>query len=83
MLGGADNPNGELPSYITGADTRRSSELKVFILDTDAAQYYPFDGERVCYDGVSIPESEIWSEHPDRSKHGVVLVAESITGKAA
>ncbi|SVJ01501.1 InsB [Shigella sonnei] len=21
MLGGADNPNGELPSYITGADT--------------------------------------------------------------
>ena len=62
---------------------RRSSELKVFILDTDAAQYYPFDGERVCYDGVSIPESEIWSEHPDRSKHGVVLVAESIIGKAA
>ncbi|MCV4861155.1 hypothetical protein OFB63_34415, partial [Escherichia coli] len=52
---------------------RRSSELKVFILDTDAAQYYPFDGERVCYDGVSIPESEIWSVHPDRSKHGVVL----------
>ncbi|EHO7055027.1 hypothetical protein KJI57_005148 [Escherichia coli] len=62
---------------------RRSSELKVFILDTDAAQYYPFDGERVCYDGKSIPESEIWSEHPDRSKHGVVLVAESTTGKAA
>lgn len=62
---------------------RRSSELKVFILDTDAAQYYPFDGERVCYDGVSIPESEIWSEHPARSKHGVVLVAESIIGNAA
>lgn len=62
---------------------RRSSELKVFILDTDTAQYYPFDGERVCYDGKSIPESEIWSEHPDRSKHGVVLVAESTTGKAA
>ena len=62
---------------------RRSSELKVFILDTDTAKYYPFDGERVCYDGKSIPESEIWSEHPDRSKHGVVLVAESITGKAA
>ncbi|EJZ2267101.1 hypothetical protein ODQ07_003784 [Escherichia albertii] len=62
---------------------RRSSELKVFILDTDTAQYYPFDGERVCYDGKSIPESEIWSEHPDRSKHGVVLVAESIIGNAA
>ncbi|SRI84615.1 InsB [Shigella sonnei] len=24
MLGGADNPNGELPSYITGADIQRS-----------------------------------------------------------
>ncbi len=23
MLGGADNPNGELPSYITGADSER------------------------------------------------------------
>lgn len=22
MLGGADNPNGELPSYITGADIK-------------------------------------------------------------
>ncbi|HGA8172774.1 TPA: hypothetical protein ACITQW_002908 [Salmonella enterica subsp. enterica serovar Saintpaul] len=26
MLGGADNPNGELPSYITGANT----DAKVF-----------------------------------------------------
>ncbi|XJL73929.1 hypothetical protein AB2E70_19720 [Escherichia coli] len=24
MLGGADNPNGELPSYITGADNNSS-----------------------------------------------------------
>ncbi len=28
MLGGADNPNGELPSYITGADTGASSGSK-------------------------------------------------------
>lgn len=27
MLGGADNPNGELPSYITGADNKNRSEL--------------------------------------------------------
>lgn len=27
MLGGADNPNGELPSYITGADR---ADAKVF-----------------------------------------------------
>ncbi|HAP6004983.1 TPA: hypothetical protein IVA66_24055 [Escherichia coli] len=27
MLGGADNPNGELPSYITGADTKQKVEF--------------------------------------------------------
>lgn len=26
MLGGADNPNGELPSYITGADNNTRSD---------------------------------------------------------
>ena len=30
MLGGADNPNGELPSYITGADTRQQEKLLPF-----------------------------------------------------
>ncbi|WP_109538234.1 hypothetical protein [Escherichia coli] len=79
----SDNEQYEGEKVLWQHIARRSSELKVFILDTDTAQYYPFDGERVCYDGKSIPESEIWSEHPDRSKHGVVLVAESITGKAA
>lgn len=56
---------------------RQSKDLVVFILDTDSARYLPFDGDRIEYDGKSIPESEIWSEHPDTSKHGVVLVAES------
>ncbi|CTB79504.1 InsB [Shigella sonnei] len=28
MLGGADNPNGELPSYITGADICRASGME-------------------------------------------------------
>ncbi len=35
MLGGADNPNGELPSYITGANTkiiRSDSDTLVLIL---------------------------------------------------
>ncbi len=27
MLGGADNPNGELPSYITGADTVKKHKM--------------------------------------------------------
>lgn len=36
MLGGADNPNGELPSYITGADIRElraemSGEMLVLV----------------------------------------------------
>ncbi|HAX4744857.1 TPA: hypothetical protein JZF62_004645 [Escherichia coli] len=26
MLGGADNPNGELPSYITGANNRTAKQ---------------------------------------------------------
>lgn len=31
MLGGADNPNGELPSYITGADTGKPvDEIEVY-----------------------------------------------------
>lgn len=56
---------------------RQSKSLRVYILDTDSAQYFPFDGTRVEYDGKSIPEAEIWSEHPDTTKHAVVLVAES------
>lgn len=27
MLGGADNPNGELPSYITGADRKQCRHI--------------------------------------------------------
>ena len=30
---------------------RRSTNLKVFILDTDSARYYPFDGERISWTG--------------------------------
>ncbi len=56
---------------------RQSSELDVYILDSDMAKFYPYNGYRLCYDGVSIPESAIWSSHPDCSQHGVVLVAES------
>ncbi|ECE5087913.1 hypothetical protein DDU56_22705 [Salmonella enterica] len=31
MLGGADNPNGELPSYITGADTSSYDKLRAIV----------------------------------------------------
>ena len=33
MLGGADNPNGELPSYITGADTLSTGMLFTYSPD--------------------------------------------------
>ncbi len=32
MLGGADNPNGELPSYITGADKFQCLALPVWLM---------------------------------------------------
>ncbi|EHP6139946.1 hypothetical protein P5L53_004557 [Escherichia coli] len=37
MLGGADNPNGELPSYITGADMQPAQTVAVgcFNIDSD------------------------------------------------
>lgn len=56
---------------------RQSKTLTVFVLDTDAAKFYPFDGDRIQYDGKCIPESEIWSDHPDTHRHGIVLVAEA------
>ena len=48
---------------------RRSTNLKVFILDTDSARYYPFDGERISYDGKSIPNQ----------KSGVNILSETDT----
>ncbi|MEG3135523.1 hypothetical protein SC206_18355 [Rouxiella sp. T17] len=53
-----------------------STKLTVFVLDTEEGKFYPYDGTRVSYNGVSIPEAEIWSIHPDQTKHGVILVAE-------
>ncbi|EGB1675870.1 hypothetical protein H6219_004981 [Escherichia coli] len=35
MLGGADNPNGELPSYITGADTITASGIPLMLAYPD------------------------------------------------
>ncbi|EMK7023081.1 hypothetical protein V9J87_004238 [Escherichia coli] len=32
MLGGADNPNGELPSYITGADRSEENALAMLAM---------------------------------------------------
>ncbi|MGB7803592.1 hypothetical protein [Buttiauxella sp.] len=55
---------------------RSSKALSVFILDTDAGKFFPYDGTKAIYDGISIPEEKIWSVHPDHDRVGVVLIAE-------
>jgi len=49
----------------------------VFVLDTEKGQFYPYDGTKIRYDGVSIPESAIWSHYPDPLRGLVVLIAQS------
>ncbi len=44
MLGGADNPNGELPSYITGADMVYTEKHIRIISVTTAAAIHPVIG---------------------------------------
>ncbi len=46
MLGGADNPNGELPSYITGADNcERMHEQAEALYQKLSARFGIQDGE--------------------------------------
>ena len=55
---------------------RSSTQLSVFILDSDAGRFYPYDGAKAAYNGTSIPEDKIWSTHPDKEHFGIVLIAE-------
>lgn len=55
---------------------RNSTQLAVFILDSDDGRFYPFDGTKAAYDGISIPEEKIWSTHPDKEHFGIILIAE-------
>lgn len=55
---------------------RHSRHVSVFLLDPQQRAFWPYDGDRVKYDGLSIPEEQIWSLAPDESRKGVVLVAE-------
>ncbi|PKE29789.1 hypothetical protein CWS43_13650 [Rahnella sp. AA] len=54
-----------------------STGLVVFVLDTEKGQFYPYDGTKMRYDGISIPESAIWSHHPDKVHWPVVLIAQN------
>ena len=57
----------------------KSRQVQVFVLDTDKGVFYPYDGSRIRYDGVCIPEGRIWSIHPDDTHYGVILIAENVT----
>ncbi|EGG5219186.1 hypothetical protein MF428_004848 [Salmonella enterica] len=48
MLGGADNPNGELPSYITGADNVAIPE-PVLLLMYSQLQAFRISGSSSSY----------------------------------
>ncbi|CSU21307.1 IS600 ORF2 [Shigella sonnei] len=45
MLDGADNPNGELPSYITGADSYDNAPMESFwgTLKNESRSHYRFN----------------------------------------
>ncbi|MEQ9914059.1 hypothetical protein [Pectobacterium polaris] len=55
---------------------RKEVGIEVFVFDPEQRTFWPYDGERIRYDGRSIPESDIWSLAPNESRKGVVLVAE-------
>lgn len=38
---------------------RSSEKLIVFVLDTDEGKFYPYDGSRLRYDGLTIPSEAI------------------------
>ncbi|KJV47788.1 hypothetical protein VH86_14470 [Pantoea sp. BL1] len=56
---------------------QKSRLLQVFVLDTNEGKFYPYDGTKIRYDGTCIPESKIWSVHPDESLQGIILIAEA------
>lgn len=56
---------------------QKSRLLQVFVLNTEEGKFYPYDGTKIRYDGLSIPEDKIWSEHPDESLQGIILIAEN------
>ncbi|NIF24255.1 hypothetical protein [Candidatus Pantoea multigeneris] len=58
---------------------KKSQHIAVYVLDSASGKFYPYDGSRVRYDGVSIDEQEIWSQHPDLSCQEMVLIAEDAT----
>ena len=73
----SDNKQYEADQALWQKIARESDKLAVFILDSEAGEFYPYSGDRVPYNGTSIPEEKIWSRHHDTPKWGVILIAEN------
>ncbi len=59
MLGGADNPNGELPSYITGADMRTVLVAELYEITVTSVPAYPDSG-------VDLARRSLYEQHPEK-----------------
>ncbi|WP_050130481.1 hypothetical protein [Yersinia frederiksenii] len=73
----SDNKQYEAGQALWQKIARESDKLAVFILDSEVGEFYPYSGDRVPYNGASIPEDKIWSKHPDTTQWGVILIAEN------
>lgn len=73
----SDNKQYEAGQALWQKIARESDKLAVFILDSEVGEFYPYSGDRIPYNGKSIPEEKIWSRHPDTSKWGIILIAEN------
>lgn len=66
MLGGADNPNGELPSYITGADMVDIHDRRPLVLSPEAAREWMRqdiggkEAAEIAADGAVPADKFIW-----------------------
>ncbi|WP_186368608.1 hypothetical protein [Yersinia alsatica] len=73
----SDNKQYEAGQALWQKIARESDKLAVFILDSEVGKFYPYSGDRIPYNGASIPEDKIWSKHPDTTQWGVILIAEN------
>ncbi len=86
MLGGADNPNGELPSYITGADTGKASKQAYKNLEKMMGKKYDLNVRlKSLYPSVRRTDQALSSQmmqqkHPEGSKD--TLMANTTVGNA-
>ena len=56
---------------------KESKHLAVYVFDCEYDAFYPFtESKRIAYDGVNIPDDEIWSKTPSEENYDFLMVAE-------